>query len=71
LATDGIATLDVSTRFRIRGLRMGAVALDGIGHLSPLGHAIVSEELEREIGSRVGWKGQGRAGGRTVALVTE
>jgi hypothetical protein len=56
LASEDIPVLDVSTRFRARGLRMNAVALDGIGHLNPLGHSIVSQDLEREIGSRVGRK---------------
>jgi hypothetical protein len=70
LATDGIATLDVSARFRARGLRMGAVALDGIGHLSPLGHAVVSEELERQVGSQLGGK-DGEAERRRIALSAE
>lgn len=51
LANEGIAVLDVSARFRGLGLRRGAVALDGIGHLSPLGHSIVSDDLEHEVGS--------------------
>jgi hypothetical protein len=56
LAREDVPVLDVSARFRARGLRMNAVALDGVGHLSPLGHSIVSQYLEREIASRIGRK---------------
>ena len=71
LASEDIPVLDVSARFRARGLRMNAGALDGIGHLSPLGHSIVSEELEREIGSRVGQKAVRGAAPQELALARE
>jgi hypothetical protein len=49
LQDDGLSVVDFADRFRHLGLRLRRVALDGQGHLSPLGHAVVSEELEREI----------------------
>jgi hypothetical protein len=52
LRADGIAVLDMSERFVARGETFGAVALDGGGHLSPLGHAIAAEELEAALPTR-------------------
>ena len=52
LEADGITVVDMAARFRALGLTFEAVALDGVGHLSPLGHAIASEILEDEIASR-------------------
>jgi hypothetical protein len=49
LRADGIAVLDMSERFKARGQRFWAVALDLGGHLSPHGHAIAAEELEAAI----------------------
>jgi len=54
LRADGIAVLDLSERFVARGEPFGAVALDGGGHLSPLGHAIAAEELEAAIAALPG-----------------
>jgi lysophospholipase L1-like esterase len=49
LRAEGIAVLDMSDRFVARGETFRAIALDGGGHLSPLGHAIAAEELESAI----------------------
>jgi hypothetical protein len=49
LESDGIPLVELSSRFRSQGLRLGDVALDGTGHLSARGHALVSAELEAEI----------------------
>jgi len=49
LEAGGIPVLDMSERFVARGESFRAVALDGTGHLSPLGHAIAAEELESAI----------------------
>jgi hypothetical protein len=49
LRAEGVPLVDLSARFRGRGLRLKDVALDGTGHLSAAGHEIVSNELEREI----------------------
>ena len=71
LASEDIASLDVAARFQSRGLRMKAVALDGIGHLNVLGHSIVSVELERAIGSRVGERAGRVAERQDLALARE
>ncbi len=49
LRAEGITVLDMAERFVARGETFRAVALDGAGHLSPLGHAIAAEELETTI----------------------
>jgi hypothetical protein len=49
LETGGIPVLDMSERFVARGESFRAIALDGTGHLSRLGHAIAAEELESAI----------------------
>jgi GDSL-like lipase/acylhydrolase family protein len=49
LRAEGVPLVDLSARFRERGLRLKDVALDGTGHLSAAGHAIVSSELEQDI----------------------
>jgi hypothetical protein len=49
LAHEGIRILDMSERFRGLNLRLRDVALDPAGHLSPRGHAIVSQVLESEL----------------------
>jgi hypothetical protein len=51
LGSDGITVVDMSAHVRARGLAFEAVALDGLGHLSPLGHLITAEVLEAEIAS--------------------
>jgi hypothetical protein len=51
LGSDGITVVDWSAQVRARGLTFEEVALDGTGHLSPLGHAIASQVLEKEIAS--------------------
>jgi hypothetical protein len=55
LETEGIRVLDMSAYFRRFGPHLKAVALDGTGHLHPLGHAQASAILEREIASRTQW----------------
>jgi hypothetical protein len=55
LEKGGIRVLDMSAYFRRFGPRLKAVALDGTGHLHPLGHARTCEVLEREIASRTRW----------------
>ncbi len=49
LDTEGIKVVDVSVHLRTAGPRFKAVALDGTGHLNPLGHSLASEVLEAEI----------------------
>jgi hypothetical protein len=51
LETDGIAVVDIETRFRALGLSFDAVAFDPIGHLNPAGHSAASDVIEREIAS--------------------
>lgn len=46
---EGIAVVDMSASLVAEGETFKAIALDGVGHLSPLGHAITAEALEREI----------------------
>jgi hypothetical protein len=47
----GVRVVDMSEGFRARGLGPAALALDRTGHLSPRGHAVACEILERELGS--------------------
>jgi hypothetical protein len=51
LEAQGIAVLDMSVPFRDVGSRIRSVALDGTGHLSPLGHSIAADVLERQVRS--------------------
>jgi hypothetical protein len=60
LGNDDVKVIDMAQHFRASGRGMRVVALDGIGHLSPLGHSIASEVLEREIAP-------GRVRSRSVA----
>ncbi len=53
LESDGIPVVDMAAHFRALGLRFDEVALDWMGHLSPRGHSIASQVLEREIAWRV------------------
>jgi hypothetical protein len=46
---EGITVVDMSSRLVALGETFGAMALDDIGHLSPLGHSITAEVLESEI----------------------
>ncbi|MGE5126892.1 MAG: SGNH/GDSL hydrolase family protein [Betaproteobacteria bacterium] len=55
LRSDDIQVVDMSQHFKMSGQRWKAFAFDGIGHLTPLGHSIASEVLEREITSRAQW----------------
>jgi hypothetical protein len=48
---EGISVVDMSARFMARGGTFGEISLDGVGHLSPRGHAISAEVLEKEIAS--------------------
>jgi hypothetical protein len=52
LETDGIPVIDMAAHFHGVGSRLKAVALDHTGHLSPTGHFVASEVLEREIAAR-------------------
>lgn len=49
LRAEGTTVLDMSTRFVASGVRFGAITLDGVGHLSPRGHALTAEVLERDM----------------------
>jgi hypothetical protein len=49
---EGVTTVDMAERFVALGQPFEAVSLDAVGHLSPLGHVIASQVLEREIASR-------------------
>jgi hypothetical protein len=51
---EDITVVDMSERFVARGETFGAITLDGVGHLSPRGHAITAEVLEREMTPLVG-----------------
>lgn len=51
LEAEGMSVLDMSVLFHGVGSHLDSVALDGIGHLSPLGHALTAEVLERSIRS--------------------
>ncbi len=55
LRSDGVQVIDMSQHFKMSGQHWKAFASDGIGHLTPLGHSIASEVLEREIASRAQW----------------
>ncbi len=52
LAAEGVGVVDIGARFRALGQRAPALAIDSTGHLSPQGHALVGEILEREITAR-------------------
>ena len=49
---EGVTVVDMAERFVALGQPFEAVSLDAVGHLSPVGHAIASQVLEREIASR-------------------
>jgi hypothetical protein len=49
---DGIAFVDMAERFRARHLPFNAFAADGLGHLSPEGHRITAEILNRVLVER-------------------
>lgn len=49
LRAEGIRVVDMSARFVALGEKFGAITLDGVGHLSPRGHAITAEVLERDM----------------------
>jgi hypothetical protein len=55
LKAEGVWVVDMNARFRGLGLTPTAIALDRTGHLSPRGHALACEILEREIASRPGY----------------
>jgi hypothetical protein len=67
LNTEGVWVVDMKARFRARDLTPAAIALDRTGHLSPRGHVIACEILEREIASRAG-QGVRRPGERPTLL---
>ncbi len=49
---EGVTVVDMAERFVAVDQPFEAVSLDAVGHLSPVGHAIASQVLEREIASR-------------------
>jgi hypothetical protein len=51
LEAEGIRVLDMAVPFHGVGPQLGSVALDGVGHLSPLGHALTARVLEDRIHS--------------------
>jgi len=51
LQAEGVRVVDMSEGFRALGLSPATLALDRTGHLSPRGHAVACEILERELGS--------------------
>lgn len=62
LKAEGLWVVDMNARFGALGETPARLALDKTGHLSPRGHALSSEILEREIASRVaGRRGPGAA----------
>lgn len=62
LEAEGVWVVDMNARFGALGGTPAQLALDRTGHLSPRGHALSSEILEREIASRVaGRRGPGAA----------
>jgi len=54
LEEGGVYVVNVQARFEALGLTPAAVTFDTTGHLSPRGHAVVCEILERETASRFG-----------------
>ncbi len=54
LRAEGAWVLDMGARFHALGLTPAELALDDVGHLTPRGHLVSCEILEREIASRAG-----------------
>jgi lysophospholipase L1-like esterase len=54
LLAAGVRVVDFRDRFDALGLDVGDVTLDDTGHLSPRGHRVVAETLEREIAAEPG-----------------
>jgi hypothetical protein len=55
LAAAGVSVLDLGARYRDEGWGFEALTLDGLGHLSPQGHAVVAEEIrDAVVGRRSG-----------------
>jgi hypothetical protein len=48
----GVRAIDMGERFRARGLSRKEVLLDYQGHLTPLGHEVVAQELEIALATR-------------------
>lgn len=48
-ALAGLQIVSLGQAYRDAGLGFGGMALDGIGHLSPLGHRLAAEALRREL----------------------
>lgn len=60
LRDQGVHLVDVGSRFRELGYTPASLALDDVGHLSPRGHAVACEILERELAATRGAGGEGR-----------
>jgi hypothetical protein len=45
LAAAGLPTLDLAERYRVAGWSFADLMLDGLGHLSPHGHAVAEREI--------------------------
>ncbi|MGE5126890.1 MAG: SGNH/GDSL hydrolase family protein [Betaproteobacteria bacterium] len=54
LRAEGAWVLDMGARFHALGLTPAELALDDVGHLTPRGHLVSCEILEREIASQAG-----------------
>lgn len=54
LKTEGVWVVDMEARFRALGMTPADITLDRTGHLSPRGHAVTCDILEREITSHLG-----------------
>lgn len=49
LEAEGIRVVDMASRFQARGLSFDAIALDAVGHLTPLGHEVSADVLEEAL----------------------
>lgn len=49
LASEGTLVIDIASGFRTAGLRWRHVALDTVGHLGPVGHAVAADVIERAL----------------------
>jgi hypothetical protein len=49
LSASGLRTLDLADRYREGGWTFGDLMLDGLGHLSPQGHAVAEREIREAL----------------------
>lgn len=52
LSTGGVPALDLGERYRAAGWEFDALMLDGLGHLSPRGHAVAADVIRDALPSR-------------------